>query len=196
MKYLIFCFLITVITIPSSLSAQNNGDNKGYSITGTVVNGSNNTILTGANIVSSRKKGTKTSELGEFTIFVTPNDTLKISYVGYKTVAYVCPEKETGVYLIKFKMYQDSVSLQEVEIFPYPTYKEFREAFISLDKQDEKVEIEGVKTYQDKITTHDRPTVFSPISYVYDRLFDKQAKLKRKLDRRKETIKEGTQVDE
>lgn len=185
-----FLFYIFLMTIPIGLYSQESN----YIITGTVVNGSTNNILSGANIISSNGIGTTSNDLGEFSITVNMNDTLKISYVGFKTISYVCPEKEHGVYLIKFKLYTDSVSLREVEIFPYPTYKEFKEAFLALDKQDEKVDIKGVKTYQDKITHQAPPSVFSPISFVYDRLFDKKARTKRKIKRRKSTIREGVQV--
>ena len=88
-------------------------------------------------------------------------------------------------------MYKDSIILDEVQIFPYPSYQEFKAAFIALDKQSERVQINGVKTYVDKIKTPYKPSILNPASFIYDRLFDKQAKLKRRLDRYRKTIKIG-----
>lgn len=104
---------------------------------------------------------------------------------------YVAPKKKNGKYLIKFKLYKDSVSLSEVEIFPYPTYKEFRKAFLAINKEHEKVKMKGVSMYTDKSRTANRPTVLSPASFIYDKLFDKKAKMRRRLSRRRKTIKQS-----
>ncbi len=166
-----------------------------YILSGTVVNGNNNILLEGAHITTNKGYGTKTNPQGDFSLNIYPNDTVKVSYVGFKTLTYVAPYQKPGQYLIKFKLYADSISLKEVEIFPYPTYKEFKQAFSELDKQDEKVEIYGVKTYQDKVTDKSKPTIFNPASFIYDRLFDKKAKLKRKLDRRRKTTKDAAIIE-
>ena len=166
-----------------------------YILSGTVVNGNNNILLEGAHITTNKGYGTKTNPQGDFSLNIYPNDTVKVSYIGFKNLTYVAPYQKPGQYLIKFKLYADSISLKEVEIFPYPTYKEFKQAFSELDKQDEKVEIYGVKTYQDKVTDKSKPTIFNPASFIYDRLFDKKAKLKRKLDRRRKTTKDAAIIE-
>ena len=179
-----------------SAEAQQNISDSSYTLSGTVVNGYNNQILTGANIVSNRRIGTKTNETGEFTIKVFSADTLKISYIGFKTLYYNVPIKENGKYLVKFKLYKDSVSLSEIEIFPWPTYEEFKDAFLSIHKEDEKIVLQGINTYQDRSLTPQAPTIFNPASLIYDKLFDKQAKLKRRIAKRREQIKESTQINE
>ena len=166
--------------------------NNSYTLSGTVVNGKHNQPLVGANILTNRSVGTKTNEIGEFIINIYPNDTLKISYIGFKTIRYLVPYKEVGKYLIKFKMYTDSVSLSEINIYPWPTYKEFKEAFLAINKEDEKITIKGIKMYQDKVIVSKAPSPLSPVSFIYDKLFDKQAKRKRRLKRRRKTIKNST----
>jgi hypothetical protein len=194
MKIIKFCLIILFIS-PLLALGQNGDNDVKYTLIGTIVNGATNSVLSGAN-VTINNLGTSTNDLGEFTIKVSANDTITISYVGYKTIEYIAPDKDKGDYLIKFKMYVDSVSLDEVFIFPYPTYQEFREAFLSKDESDKQIEIEGVKTYQDKVIAKKAPSVFSPASFIYDRLFDKKAKTKRKLKRRQNTIIESTQIKE
>lgn len=168
-------------------------NNKSYILSGTIVNGTTNEILSGANIISNKQIGTKSNGIGEFEIKVTANDTLKISFIGFKSIDYITPFKDEGKYLIKFKLYVDSIDLDEIEIFPWPTYEEFKEAFLSMDKQNEKIKMEGVKMYQDRVLETKPPSVIHPASFIYDKLFDKQAKLKRKLERNRETIRESYQ---
>lgn len=177
--------------VTATIFSQTSNKDSLYILSGTVVNGNNNNILEGAHITTSKGYGTKTNPQGDFALNIYSYDTLKISYVGFKTLTYIAPYQKAGQYLIKFKLYVDSISLREVEIFPYPTYKEFKQAFSELDKQDEKIEIYGIKTYQDKVTEKRTPTPFSPASFIYDRLFDKKAKLERKLARRRKKVRES-----
>lgn len=185
--------IILALSIPLIVNAQDTNNENTYVLIGTVVNGDNNTLLSAANIITSKNFGTKTNELGEFSVHTQKDDTLKISFVGYKTITYIAPDKKPGKYLIKFKMYRDSISLNEVEIFPYPTYEEFKAAFIAQDKQEEQIKIEGINTYVDVDNSYKSPSVFSPASFIYDRLFDKKAKTQRKIKRRNEKIKKSTQ---
>ena len=184
--YKIFLTLLTTFCLSINLIGQKDST---YTLSGTVVNGHVNSPLIGANIISSNRFGTKTNDTGEFEINTSANDTIKISYIGYKTISYVSPAKENGKYLIKFKMYKDSISLAEVEIFPWPTYKEFKKAFTAMNKANERININGVNTYVDKQRTAYAPSIMSPASFIYDRLFDKKAKIRRRLARRRKTIK-------
>ncbi|MCB0401172.1 MAG: carboxypeptidase-like regulatory domain-containing protein [Flavobacteriales bacterium] len=187
--------LFLSVLIPVLCSAQQDSTVT-YTLIGTVVDGNTNELLMGANIVSSRNFGTKTSEIGEFSIHTQSNDTLTISFVGYKTLTYITPERAAGRYLIKFRMYHDSISLKEVVVFPYPTFQDFKDAFLAQDKQHEKIEMQGVKTYVDRDVSYKAPSVFSPASFIYDKLFDKKARLNRTLKRRKDKIEESTQEND
>ncbi|PCJ22914.1 MAG: hypothetical protein COA97_12690 [Flavobacteriales bacterium] len=160
-----------------------------YILSGTIVDGETNKPLAGVHLLSSRKTGSKTNEIGGFSINIFPSDTLKISFIGFKTIEYIIPYKKSGKYLIKFRMYKDSISLAEVEVFPWPTYKEFKKAFLIMNKQEEKIKIEGLNMYIDKSRTAPKPTIMNPASYIYDKLFDKKAKMRRRLARRRKTIK-------
>ena len=64
-----------------------------------------------------------------------------------------------------------------------------------MDKQNEAIKMESVKMYQDKIITPKSPSLLSPASFIYDKLFDKQAKLRRRLERRRNTIKDSMMDD-
>ena len=78
--------------------AQIKDSSTSYVLSGTVVNGETNELLIGAHLITSQNTGTKTEETGTFSMIVFPNDTLRISYVGYKTLHYVSPFQENGKY--------------------------------------------------------------------------------------------------
>ena len=160
-----------------------------------MVNGDNNELLSGAHLVSSNSYATKTDENGNFNINLKENDTLKISYVGFKSFYYVAPHQNPGKYLIKFKLYTDSITLNEIEIFPWPSYSEFKKAFAELKTTEPEIKMEGVKLYQDRnIKPWQFKTVHlftNPISYIYDKLLDKKAKQRRRIDRRIKTINDA-----
>ena len=196
----IFAYLTLYFSAVLNLFSQND-TTQTYLLKGTVVSGYSNEILIGAHLVVNNNYGAQTNALGEFSVSVKENDSLLISFIGFKTLLFVVPYQNKGNYLTKFKLYIDSVSLAEVEIFPYPTYKEFKDAFLAMDKQDEQIKMAGVKMYQDRIIheTLDLPLVaiFSnPVSLIYDRLFDKKSKLKRRLARRKNTIQKATMISD
>lgn len=180
--------------------AQDNDNSSSYILCGTVVNGESNELLIGAHLIASQNTGAKTDETGTFSIVVFPNDTIRISYVGYKTLYYVVPFQEKGKYLIKFKLYTDSISLNEVEIFPWPSYDEFKKAFAELKSHEPEIKMEGVKLYQDR---NIQPWEFSalsilsnPISFMYDKLLDKKAKQRRRINRSRKTIKESSFIED
>lgn len=166
-----------------------------YTLSGTVVNGETNELLKGAHLLSSSSFATKTDENGIFNISIEKDDTLKISYIGFKTLYYIAPEQKRGKYLIKFKLYTDSVTLDEVEIFPWPSYSEFKKAFAELKTTEPEIKMEGVKLYQDRnIEPWEFKTVHlftNPISFIYDKLLDKKAKQRRRIERRIKTINDA-----
>ncbi|MCB9360215.1 MAG: carboxypeptidase-like regulatory domain-containing protein [Flavobacteriales bacterium] len=170
-----------------------------YNISGTVVDGKDNSSLIGAHIISSRKVATKTNELGLFELMVSEGDTLAISYIGYKALTYIIPKNKAGKYLTKFNLLKDSISLQEVEIFPWPSYDDFKKAFEELDFKDQEIKMAGVKMYRDRniepynYTLQNLLKDKNIISFMYDRLLDKEAKLKRRINRRTETIEKAAQ---
>lgn len=199
MKIKIFLSFITFL-LTQLISGQTTDTTVSYILSGTVVNGETNELLVGAHLLSSNQFGTKTDETGTFSITVLPNDTLTISYIGYKTLTYVSPQQNSGKYLIKFKLYTDSITLQEVEIFPWPTYDEFKKAFAELKKHEPEIKMEGVKMYQDRNINPMEFTMLhiltNPISLIYDKLLDKKAKQRRRIERRRETIKDASFIDD
>ena len=139
----------------------------------------------------------ETNEIGSFNLQVFEGDTLRVSFVGYKPYTYLIPKNKKGKYLTKFILFKDSINLQEIEIFPWPTYSDFKKAFKELDFKNEEIKMEGVKLYQDRnVKPYDfkmAHILTNPLSFLYDRLLDKKAKSRRRIERRRSTIKKAAQ---
>ena len=81
-------------------------------------------------------RGTVSDPQGMFTIITFPRDTLYISCMGYKTLKIPVPNlsyEDSKHYIKDIVMEEDVIALKEVVIFPWRTYKEFKDAFVALD---------------------------------------------------------------
>ena len=75
---------------------------------------------------------------GYFSFVARENDTIVFSYIGYKPILFVIPDTLSNPrYSIIQMMNKDTVRLQEIEIYPWPSKEQFKEAFINLDVPDD-----------------------------------------------------------
>jgi hypothetical protein len=87
-------------------------------------------------LVKKDYRGTISDPQGLFTIITFPGDTLLISCVGYKSRKIPVPNistEDSKHYIRDIIMETDTIMLSEVVIFPWKTYKEFKDAFMALD---------------------------------------------------------------
>lgn len=94
--------------------------------------------LEGAHIlVLNNYKGTITDERGLFSFITHPLDTILFSSVGFKKKSYIIPdtidEKHLNTVIV---MDTDTIMIDEVKIFPWKTYQEFKRAFAELEIED------------------------------------------------------------
>lgn len=90
-------------------------------------------------VINLRKgTGTTSNEKGIFSFIVEPSDSILFRAVGYKSSLVRIPDtlSEThyprDVYLLN-----DTIRLEEVKIFPWKSYEEFKVAFINLELPDD-----------------------------------------------------------
>jgi hypothetical protein len=91
-------------------------------------------------LVKKDLRGVVSDPQGMFTIITFPNDTLFVSCVGYKVRKIVVPDvSNTGSkhYVKDIIMETDTIMLGEAVIFPWRTYTEFKEAFLSLHLEED-----------------------------------------------------------
>ncbi len=87
-------------------------------------------------IVQKDFRGTVSDPQGMFTIITYPSDTLYVSCVGYKARKIPVPKltvDDSKHYIKDIVLDPDTIMLSEVVIFPWKTYKEFKDAFMALD---------------------------------------------------------------
>ncbi len=93
-------------------------------------------------MVKNTSRGTVSDYYGYFSFVAQANDTLIFSSVGFKDSDFVVPDDlEGNRYSLIHSMLQDTVELDEVEIYPWPTPAQFKEAFLALDLPDDDIEI-------------------------------------------------------
>jgi hypothetical protein len=87
-------------------------------------------------IVHKDFRSTVSDPQGRFTIISFPRDTLLISCVGYKLLKVPVPNvsyEDSKHYIKDIIMEEDTIMLSEVTIFPWKTYREFKDAFMALE---------------------------------------------------------------
>lgn len=82
--------------------------------------------------VPSTGRGAITSSVGYFSFPVIVGDSVMIRTMGYREKSFVIPEVEDDRLSVIIELKEDTLILPMVEIFPYPTEKLFKEAFIAL----------------------------------------------------------------
>ena len=87
-------------------------------------------------IVKKDYRGTVTDPNGMFTIITYPRDTLLVSCVGYKPRKIPVPgirHDDPKHYIKDVILEEDVIALSEVVIYPWKTYREFKDAFMALE---------------------------------------------------------------
>jgi len=87
-------------------------------------------------IVKKDFRATVSNQHGMFTIITYPCDTLYVSCVGYKLLTIPAPNlsnEDSRHYIKDIILEEDTIVLRELVIFPWRTYREFQEAFQSLE---------------------------------------------------------------
>lgn len=102
--------------------------------------------------VKNSKRGTVSDNFGYFSFVAHKTDTVLFSAMGYKTATFIIPDTITKQrYSLIQIMTSDTLTLPVAYIVPWPTYEEFKEAFLNLDIPDDDLEIARKNLNGDKI---------------------------------------------
>ncbi|MDR0814553.1 MAG: carboxypeptidase-like regulatory domain-containing protein [Bacteroidales bacterium] len=94
-------------------------------------------------LVKSDYRGAISDPHGMFTITAHASDTLLISCVGYKLRQVIVPKtsgNDTKHYIKDIILEPDTIMLSEVVIFPWKSYKEFKDAFMALELPEDEMQ--------------------------------------------------------
>ena len=118
--------------------------------------------------------GTASDSNGYFSIFVNPGDTLRFSYIGYRTAYFVMPYNVEGNrYSLIQLLRQESILLSEVVVFPWPTLDQFKNAFLDADvPDDEDARINVVRQQVQQDAEENQLNEYEADQMRYQRLYE------------------------
>ena len=121
------CYLFT-----SQVKAQ--GKAQVVQLSGIVASGDSLYGVPGVTVyVPKAGRGTITNDYGYFSMPVLAGDSVVIRAVGYKNLTVKIPGNYTkDSYSVILELKEDATVLPEVRIWPYPTEKDFKQAFLNL----------------------------------------------------------------
>ncbi|MFC2137473.1 carboxypeptidase-like regulatory domain-containing protein [Bacteroidota bacterium] len=130
----LYCIFLSAIFIFSSY-CQNDSL---IQFSGIVLDKESDETLEFVNIIVNNKKGTITDKYGRFSFITNNNDTIFFSSVGYKKDTILISSLSNSNF-ITYDVYlvRDTILIDEVEILPWATYKDFAEAFVKLELPDD-----------------------------------------------------------
>lgn len=109
----------------------------GITITGDSLNPVAYTKIT----IKKTNKGTTSDVYGYFSFVAHKNDTILFNAIGFKPASFVIPDTVTKYrYSLIQLMTIDTLTLSEAYIFPWPTYEDFKRAFVNLKIPDDDLE--------------------------------------------------------
>ncbi len=114
-------------------SEEEEGKDKVIQFSGLVVTGDSSYGVPGVHIyVPSVGRGTTSNEVGFFTMPALVGDSILISAVSFKKRYYVVPDIKGDHITAYIELFQDTIKLPELQVYPWPTEDLFKEAFLAM----------------------------------------------------------------
>lgn len=134
-------FILLLLIISQYLQAQEVRNNliqfSGITITGDSLNPVAYTKI----IIKNTNKGTTSDVYGYFSFVAHKSDTVLFNAMGFKPASFIIPDTVTKYrYSLIQLMTIDTLTLSEAYIFPWPTYEDFKRAFVNLKVPDDDLE--------------------------------------------------------
>ncbi|UZD22258.1 carboxypeptidase-like regulatory domain-containing protein [Algoriphagus halophytocola] len=134
----IFIVVLGVLFIVPQAKAQDAQDKKVIQLSGIILNADSTDAVAGVNIyVPTKGRGTSSGRFGYFSMPVLEGDSVVFSFIGLKRQVFKVPQKvEDDRISLILTMQVDEIALAEVEVMPYPTEEEFKQAVIAMNVVD------------------------------------------------------------
>ncbi|SIN65033.1 carboxypeptidase-like regulatory domain-containing protein [Algoriphagus halophilus] len=133
-----FFFLLGFIFSVQFASAQDQQEKKVIQLSGIILNADSTDAVAGVNVYVPKKgRGTSSGRFGYFSMPVLEGDSVVFSFIGLKRQTFKVPESvENDRISLILTMEVDEIALAEVEVLPYPTEEEFKQAVIAMNVVD------------------------------------------------------------
>lgn len=101
---------------------------------GVVLDQDSMTSIPFVSILVNDKGRTVSDYYGFFTVIASPGDEVKFLALTHKTRAYKISDTTTSKYISVIQVLtRDTIELQTVDVYPWPSKEEFKKAFLALD---------------------------------------------------------------
>ena len=129
--------LLLFLCIPEQAAAQR--QTRVVQLSGFVATGDSLFGVTGVSIyVPGTSRGTQSNEYGFFSVPVLAGDSVMFSAIGFKKQYLVIPKAYSSQsYSIIMQLQEDPTELPTVDVFPWATERDFREAVANVKLPDE-----------------------------------------------------------
>lgn len=131
-------FLLGIIFLSQEATAQDKTERKVIQLSGIILNADSTDAVPGVNIYVPKKgRGTASGRFGYFSMPVLEGDSIIFTFIGLKKQTFKVPEKvENDRISLILTMEVDEIALAEIEVMPYPTEEEFKQAIIAMNVVD------------------------------------------------------------
>jgi len=118
--------------------AQDKQERKVIQLSGIILNADSTDAVPGVNIyVPKMGRGTVSGRFGYFSMPVLEGDTILFTFIGLKKQTFNVPNKvENDRISLILTMEVDEIALAEIEVVPYPTEEEFKQAVLAMTVED------------------------------------------------------------
>ncbi len=135
LSFLLLCFVaLTAGEIQAQKSKKRN-KREPVQFSGLIVTADSLLPVPYANIlIKNTHRGTISDFSGFFSLVALKGDTIIFSSIGYKPSRYIIPDTLSGNKYSLFQiMTKDTIWLKETVIYPWPTYEQFKRAFVEME---------------------------------------------------------------
>lgn len=139
-KLILFSLLFITIILPKTYAQSSDTSSINIvQLTGITVDGDSLAPLPFTNIVTRGSyRGTFSDFSGFFSIVAATGDTLVFSSLGYQSAEFIIPDSlESKHYSLIQMLDRDTILLETTEIRVWPTYEQFKYAFLNTEVPDD-----------------------------------------------------------
>ena len=124
--------MLLLLLVPEQAQAQNR--QRVVQLSGFVATGDSLYGVAGAGVyVPGTNRGTYTNEFGYFSVPVLAGDSVIFDALGFKAQYLIIPQNyESQSYSIIMQMQEEPTELPTVDVFPWPTERDFKEAVANV----------------------------------------------------------------
>ncbi|MFO7656487.1 MAG: carboxypeptidase-like regulatory domain-containing protein [Bacteroidales bacterium] len=92
-------------------------------------------------LIMNSMRGTITDSQGKFSMVTSAGDTVLFSSLGYKKKQFIIPDNLSEPFItMDIVLAEDTFMINEVVIYPWRNYEEFKQAFLNLELPDDDME--------------------------------------------------------